>query len=201
MLPKGPLWPLPYSGPACHEFNRLAFCCCRRLPCLPAVEHGKCGQNDARMASTQEVRLVAKHFGVLSKRALDHVLEYLGNQMSTLFSRLGGSAAVDAAVDIFYDKVLADERIRHFFAATDMARQRAHQKAFLTFAFGGPNTYRGRDLRSGHQRLVEQDMNDSHFDAVVENLAATLCELGVATKEIQEVAIIAEGVRADVLGR
>ncbi|MDP3537821.1 MAG: group 1 truncated hemoglobin [Azonexus sp.] len=121
--------------------------------------------------------------------------------MSTIFSRLGGSAAVDAAVDIFYDKVMADERIRHFFTATDMARQRAHQKAFLTVAFGGPNAYQGRDLRSGHKQLVDQGMNDSHYDAVVENLAEAMTELGVELPLIQEVAAVAETVRDDVLGR
>ena len=34
-----------------------------------------------------------------------------GIQMSTLFEKLGGEAAVDAAVDKFYRKVLADERV------------------------------------------------------------------------------------------
>lgn len=121
--------------------------------------------------------------------------------MSTLFSRLGGAAAVDGAVDLFYDKVLADNRIRHFFADTDMSRQRAHQKAFLTVAFGGPHAYAGRDLRAGHQRLVEQGLDDSHYDAVVENLAAALRELGIRDELINEVGQIAEVVRDDVLGR
>lgn len=121
--------------------------------------------------------------------------------MTTLFDQLGGAAAVDAAVDIFYDKVLADDRIRHFFAQTDMARQRAHQKAFLTVAFGGPNHYTGRDMRAGHAKLVQEGLNDSHFDAVVELLAATLTELGVSGALIQEVVAVAETVRNDVLGR
>jgi hemoglobin len=121
--------------------------------------------------------------------------------MASLYEKLGGAAAIDAAVDIFYDKVLADDRIRHFFADTDMARQRAHQKAFLTVAFGGPNAYQGRDMKSGHARLVAQGLNDSHFDAVIELLAATLQQLGVAPELIQEVAAIAETVRDPVLGR
>lgn len=121
--------------------------------------------------------------------------------MSTLFEKLGGTAAVDAAVDIFYDKVLADERIKHFFTNTDMARQRAHQKAFLTYAFGGPNAYAGRDMRAGHARLVQDGLTDCHFDAVVELLGATLAELGVASELIQEVANTAESVRSQVLGR
>ena len=121
--------------------------------------------------------------------------------MSTLYEQLGGAAAIDAAVDIFYGKVLADERIRHIFAQTDMDRQRTHQKAFLSMVFGGPNAYQGRDMRAGHARLVAEGLNDSHFDAVVELLGATLIELGVAHGLIAQVAAVAESVRAPVLGR
>ena len=41
-------------------------------------------------------------------------------QEQTLFNRIGGMASVNAAVDIFYCKVLADETISHFFANTPM---------------------------------------------------------------------------------
>ncbi|MFN3582979.1 hypothetical protein [Phenylobacterium sp.] len=56
-------------------------------------------------------------------------------------------------------------------------------------------------MRRGHAHLVARGLDDSHFDAVVENLAATLKELGVGDAEIGEVANIAESVRDDVLGR
>lgn len=121
--------------------------------------------------------------------------------MTTLYERIGGTAAVKAAVDIFYGKVLADNRIRHFFDGVDMNAQNAKQRAFLIMAFGGPNTYTGADMRKGHAHLVARGLNDSHFDAVVENLAGTLKELGVADSDIGEVAKIAESVRNDVLGR
>lgn len=121
--------------------------------------------------------------------------------MSSLYEQLGGAAAVDAAVDVFYRKVLADDRIAHFFDGVDMARQAAKQKAFLTYAFGGPNNYTGLDMRRGHAHLVERGLNDSHFDAVTENLAATLKELGVAQGLIDQVLTIAESTRNDVLGR
>ena len=61
--------------------------------------------------------------------------------MSSLFEQIGGDAAVDAAVDVFYRKVLSDDRISSFFEDVDMATQAAKQKAFLTMAFGGPNNY------------------------------------------------------------
>ena len=118
--------------------------------------------------------------------------------MSTLFQRIGGDSAVDAAVDMFYEKVLVDDRINSFFEHLDMFAQARKQKAFLTMVFGGPSHYSGKDMRTGHAHL---GLTDEHFDAVVENLGRTLKELGVSDADIQEVANIAEGTRADVLNR
>ncbi len=102
---------------------------------------------------------------------------------------------------IFYKKVLADDRINGFFDGVDMDRQIAKQKAFMTMAFGGPNNYSGADMRRGHAHLVERGLNDSHFDAVVENLGATLTELGVSDDLIGQVVAVCETVRGDVLGK
>ncbi len=121
--------------------------------------------------------------------------------MSTIYEQLGGEAAVDAAVDIFYRKVLDDSRIRHYFESTDMANQAVKLKAFLTMAFGGPNNYSGKDLRNGHAHLVKDGLNDSHFDAVAENLVSTLKELNVADDLIEQVGAIAGSTRNDVLGK
>lgn len=122
--------------------------------------------------------------------------------MSNLFEQLGGEAAVNAAVDLFYEKMLNDDRVKHFFVNTDMAKQREHQKRFLTFAFGGLPDYPGRTMREAHAKLVtEQGLSDVHFDATVENLAAALKELGVSEELIGEVAKVAETVRDDVLNR
>jgi hemoglobin len=126
---------------------------------------------------------------------------HMGDATMGLYEDLGGAAAVDAAVDIFYRKVLKDNRISRFFAGVDMAKQAAKQKAFLTMAFGGPNNYTGLDMRKAHAPLVKQGLNDSHFDAVVEDLGATLKELKVPDHLIAKVAAIAETTRNDVLGR
>jgi hemoglobin len=112
--------------------------------------------------------------------------------MATLFDKLGGKAAVDLAVDKFYEKVLSDERIKHFFEGVDMVKQRAHQKAFLTYAFGGTSKYDGRYMREAHQDLVEKrGLSGEHFDAVAENLLETLKEMGVSQELRNEVAAIA----------
>lgn len=40
--------------------------------------------------------------------------------MSSLYQQLGGSAAIDQAVDIFYRKMLSDDRVAGFFDDVDM---------------------------------------------------------------------------------
>lgn len=119
----------------------------------------------------------------------------------SLYQQLGGAAAVNAAVDIFYRKVLADERINRFFQGVNMEAQVAKQRAFLTMAFGGPNNYTGADMRTAHARLVANGLDDSHVDAVIDDLKATLQELKVPGYLIPQVIDIAESVRDDVLGR
>ncbi|MDI1231504.1 MAG: group 1 truncated hemoglobin [Methylobacter sp.] len=123
------------------------------------------------------------------------------SEQLSLFEKIGGEAAVDAAVDIFYRKVLSDDRISAFFEGVDMDKQAAKQKSFLTMAFGGPHNYTGLDMRLGHAHLVERGLNDSHVDAVIEDLGATLRELNVGEDLIAQVAAIAESTRNDVLCR
>ncbi|MEX2213523.1 MAG: group 1 truncated hemoglobin [Phycisphaeraceae bacterium] len=121
--------------------------------------------------------------------------------MASLYEQLGGSAAVDAAVDIFYRKMLSDDRVAHFFDDIDMDEQAAKQKGFLTMVLGGPHNYTGKSMREGHAHLIARGLNDSHVDIVIEHLGATLSELGVGAEQIAQVAALANSVRDDVLNR
>ncbi|WP_141733368.1 group I truncated hemoglobin [Oligoflexus tunisiensis] len=121
--------------------------------------------------------------------------------MVSLYEKLGGQNAVDAVVETFYRKVLTDERVMDYFDDVDMDGQIAKQKAFLTMVFGGPVSYSGKDMRDGHRQLVARGLNDSHVDAVVELLGASLAEHGVNADDIAQIASIANSVRGDVLNR
>jgi hemoglobin len=118
----------------------------------------------------------------------------------SLFDRIGGKPAVEAAVDKFYEKVIADQSISHFFDQANMKAQINKQKAFLTLAFGGPTGYDGKDLRSGHAHLVSRGLNEDHFNSVAVHLQTTLEELGVPSPLVGEVMAIAGSTKNDVLG-
>ncbi len=106
--------------------------------------------------------------------------------------------AVEAAVDLFYLKVLADNRIRDFFENIPMTKQRRKQKEFLSAAFGGPESWTGKDMRSAHADL---GLKEEHFNAVAENLQKTLEELKVPQELVAEVLAIAVSVKDAVLNK
>ncbi len=116
----------------------------------------------------------------------------------SLYQRIGGKAVVDAVVERFYRGVLADERINLFFSVVDMDSQRHKQKIFLAHMFGAPSGWDGRTLRAAHAHMR---LDESHFDAVAENLRDALEETGVAQELIDEVLAIAASVRDDVIDR
>ncbi|PAJ73014.1 group 1 truncated hemoglobin [Pseudoalteromonas sp. NBT06-2] len=120
---------------------------------------------------------------------------------SSLFENIGGKDAVNAAVDLFYRKVLMDDTISHYFESVDMEAQRNKQKSFLTFAFGGPNDYSGKSLRDAHTSLVNNGLNEAQFMAVAGHLQATLDELDVPKALSEQVMAIAAGTMDDVLNR
>ncbi len=53
---------------------------------------------------------------------------------ATLYDRLGGTAAVRAAVDVFYERVLSDDHVNQYFAHVSMPRLKAMQVSSLCCA-------------------------------------------------------------------
>lgn len=116
----------------------------------------------------------------------------------SLYQKLGGKAAIDAAVEAFYVKVLADDRVKHFFDDINMKAQRRKQKEFLSFALGGPLPWTGKDMRKAHEDLT---LEESHFNAIAENLVATLKDLKISQDLIDQVVAIVATTKDDVLNR
>lgn len=110
----------------------------------------------------------------------------------TLFERLGGTEAVRAVVDDFYDRVLADAALAPFFEGKKVASLRYHQLRFLKVAF----THVPDDLDvpkmmiDKHRRLFESGLNETHFDKVAGHLVAALTDAGVSSELIAEAAAI-----------
>ena len=119
----------------------------------------------------------------------------------SLFERIGGDSAVRATVMKMYDKILSDSELAPFFDHIDVEKLRLSQSAFVTYAFGGPNHYTGKSLRTAHAGAVSHGLSDRHFDLVAGHLKAAMEELGVPQDLISEALAIVGGTRKDVLGQ
>ena len=115
---------------------------------------------------------------------------------ATLYERLGGEESIAAVVDAFYDRVLSDERVSHFFEDVDMRKQRAHQTQFLSAVAGGPVEYSGEDMESAHDNL---EIRQEHFDAIAQHLEGMLLEFDVGEREHSEVLEAFESYEDDVV--
>ncbi|WP_396612487.1 group 1 truncated hemoglobin [Haloferax sp. S1W] len=119
-------------------------------------------------------------------------------QQQSLYSEIGGREAVDAVVSDFYDRVLADESVAHYFEDTDMAKQHAHQVQFISSVAGGPVEYDGQEMREAHTHL---DLTGDDFDAIADHLDAALRANDVS--EANREAILGEvaALRAPILNQ
>jgi hemoglobin len=97
-----------------------------------------------------------------------------------LYDRLGGQRAIVAVVDDFIARVAADSRIKLRFANTDIAQLKLLLVEFVCMATGGPCKYTGRDMETSHAGM---EVVDEEFNALVEDLAATLDKFKVPAKE------------------
>ena len=103
---------------------------------------------------------------------------------TTLYDKMGGQSAIKDTVDDFYRDVLADEIVSHFFDHTDMAKQRRHQTAFISYALGGTKQYSGRSMEKAHEGL---NLQPEHFDAIVKHLTDAIIAHGASQEDIDEV--------------
>lgn len=103
--------------------------------------------------------------------------------MASLYERLGGLDAITAVVDSFVARCASDDRINEKFARTDVPRLKKMLVDQVCDAAGGPCTYTGRSMRATHDGM---GVTAGEFDALVEDLVATLDEFGVPKAEQDE---------------
>ncbi len=116
----------------------------------------------------------------------------------TLYDRLGGDVGIEAAVDRLHDVIGGDPELAPFFDGVDVPHVRAHQKAFLAVALGGPDRYHGRELADAHRQLA---IHDRHVRLLAGHLAAVLAGLGVAPALIDDAVAAVTAVGGAVLDR
>jgi len=120
----------------------------------------------------------------------------------SLYTRLGGDAAITAVTDQFIQNVLADPTIADNFAATGadpyrfaLFRERLIDQ--LCDATGGPYTYTGANMYDAHDGM---NITDTEFGALVNALVASLNTFNVPQAEQNELLGILGPMQSDIVG-
>jgi hemoglobin len=114
----------------------------------------------------------------------------------SIYDVLGRERGVTEAVNRFYERVLDDPQLVHYFDGVDMNRLRWHQAKLLTAVTGGPDEYEGRDLKEAHRHL---GISEDDFDRVVEHLVAVLHDGGVDDATIGQIGTVLVGYKGDIV--
>lgn len=103
---------------------------------------------------------------------------------ATLYDRLGRQDAITAVVkDFVEERVAKDVRIKAFFANSDIPALEAKLVEQICEASGGPCKYTGKDMKTSHTGM---NIKDADFNAIVEDLRASLDHFKVGAKEQED---------------
>lgn len=120
---------------------------------------------------------------------------------TSLFERLGRTSGIERIVD----EVVR----RHFENATIAARfqpyrdqpekmqaVKEHLARFLEMGSGGPQRYRGRDMRSAH---LGMNISPAEYMAALDDIMASLTHVGIDEQTRKDVLAIAWSLKGDII--
>ena len=116
--------------------------------------------------------------------------------MGSLYERLGGMESIAGVVEDFRDRVAKDDRINQKFAKTDLVRLRKMLIDQVCEAAGGPCKYTGRSMKEAHAGMR---VTGGEFDALVQDLVATLNHFKVGKTEQDEILGVLGPLKTDIV--
>jgi hemoglobin len=99
-------------------------------------------------------------------------------------------------VEDFVARCAGDSRINKKFVRTDIPRLKSMLVDQVSEATGGPAKYSGRDMKTTH---TDMGVTTGEFNALVEDLVATLNKLGVGKSEQDELLGVLGPLKPDIV--
>ena len=121
----------------------------------------------------------------------------MSQAIATLYQKLGGEPAIQAVVDEFYKRVLADNELKHYFAKSDMNQLKRHQTRFIGVALGAANQDAGRPVWPAHTGM---NITEAHFMRVAGHLTNALKWAKVERDDINTILSTVGSLKGDIVG-
>jgi len=92
---------------------------------------------------------------------------------ASIYEQIGGMGTVDAVVEVFFNRVTGDLRVKQAFDGASIDHLQGQMRDYLAKLCGGPDS-------SAKSVLIDRNMNDAQFDAACGHLQAALNQLEVS---------------------
>jgi hemoglobin len=114
----------------------------------------------------------------------------------SLFERLGGTEGITRITSDLVDNHLANPAIATRFAGADVTALKNGAATFVIAGTGGPDVYRGKDMRSVHKGM---NASAVEYMAVMDDALAALQKNDVGKREQEELLYIIYSFRSDIV--
>jgi hemoglobin len=123
-------------------------------------------------------------------------------EKSSLYERLGGVYSIATVVDDFIDRIMSDPRLNAN-PLVDEAHHRVPPAGFkylvtemVCWATGGPQKYSGKSMADSHAHLK---ITAGEWEAFLDDFQQTLDKFAVPRREQDELRVIVNSTRADIV--
>lgn len=116
----------------------------------------------------------------------------------SLYERLGGMTAIEAVVEDFSARQLADTRLSKYYVNTDKPVWKKHLSSLICNAAGGPCKYTGRPMNRAHARL---NLSEDKFNWTAAHLVASLNKFNVPKREQDELVAVVVSLKDQIVGQ
>lgn len=146
-----------------------------------------------------------KFVGAAGGAAPEHHTEAVHEQpapKASLYTRLGGNAAITAVVSDFVDVLVADHvqtdnpAIAHSFKQADVERLKQSLTKFVGHATGGPEEYQGKDMKVTHKDMA---IGEKEWAAMAQDMLKVLAKFKVPQAEQDELMAIIGTTKGDIV--
>jgi hemoglobin len=114
-----------------------------------------------------------------------------------VYDGFGGEQTVAAIVHEFYHLLVEDERLHHYFQEVNLHHLRLSQITLLvSFLFGGPNKYHGKNMRKIHKGLK---ITSEEYELAVEHFKNAMKKYNTPIPQMAKVEALLRGVKPHII--
>lgn len=114
-----------------------------------------------------------------------------------VYADLGGEQTIAAIVNEFYNSLINDDKLSHYFREANIHHIRLnHITLLVSFLFGGPNRYHGKNMRKIHRGL---QITSEEYELAVKHFKNAMKKYNTPIPQMAKVEALLRGVKPHII--